>query len=199
MDATTMKQWFHTAGWLSRAEAEMLYLFAKEVSPSSSIIEIGSHLGKSTCVLGGAVKDKGIKIYCIDPWTVWNTPNDLGEESLCMRPRLSDKDMARSSFEQFKENVAHLDNIVICRGLSRDVMPTLDVDVQMIFIDGNHEYESVKEDLVLALNKKPRFILCHDYANNDHEGVTDAALEVFGRPADLVADAIGVWGINNGI
>lgn len=193
MDAKTISKFFHTSGWLGKDEADLLY--DKAVECGGNIIEIGSHLGKSSVVLGaGAVKNNAL-LYCIDPWTVWATPKELGELAQYMRPPLSIDKMEMSSLEIFKENVAHLNNVVIIQGLSYEIMPSelVPKEVAMVFVDGDHSYESVKRDLELALAKNPIFIACHDYMTNDHEGVTDACLEIFGRGANQSAGTTGVW------
>lgn len=103
------------------------------------IVEIGSWKGKSTVWLAKGSKDgKGIKIYAIDPhkgssehrkWygKVW-------------------------TFEEFKENIkkARVDDVVVpIVKTSEETVRNWDKLVELLFIDGAHEYELVKQDFLL--------------------------------------------------
>lgn len=58
---------FKIDGFLSPAEAELLYRLASEVPTGGTIVEIGSFQGRSTVCLGLGAKQSGASVYAIDP------------------------------------------------------------------------------------------------------------------------------------
>ena len=84
-----------------------------------------------------------------------------------------------------KECVEHLlkkfkSSIKIIKGYSKDLLKKIDLkNIDFVFLDGGHSYETVKEDLrLLIINlKKGSIILCDDY-NIQHYGVRKAVDEI---------------------
>jgi hypothetical protein len=113
------------------------------------------------------------KYYCIDPWASseygWSNKN-------------SDQDW-NEVFANFKENVSsHLDKIEIMKMLSIDAANIIEnKNLDFAFLDGNHRYKFVKEDISLwCLKIKPGgFISGHDYGNPGHTEVKKAVDEMF--------------------
>ena len=72
-------------------------------------------------------------------------------------------------------------------------LPTLD----FIYIDANHDYEFVKDDITNALKKikKDGLIAGHDY-NNETPGVIKAVNEIFGKPDVIFSDSSWLVKIN---
>jgi hypothetical protein len=67
---------------------------------------------------------------------------------------------------------------------SLDIVGTYeDESLSLCFIDGSHEYEDVKADLIAWLPKvkKGGVLAGHDYDNTNHKGVRMAADEVLGK------------------
>jgi hypothetical protein len=63
----------------------------------------------------------------------------------------------------------------------------------MVFIDGDHSYESVKQDIELWLPKTRKLICGHDFGNPDYPGVEKAVVERFG---DAVTRGPGlIWSV----
>jgi hypothetical protein len=57
-------------------------------------------------------------------------------------------------------------------------------DVDMVFLDGNHEYEGVVADIEAWLPKTRKLLCGHDYNHPDYPGVAEAVDEIFaGRMA----------------
>lgn len=65
--------------------------------------------------------------------------------------------------------------------------------LDLVFIDGNHDYDHVREDILLWEPKiKPGGILCgHDYGSKKHIGVKKAVDEHFG--INFLVMGGGVW------
>lgn len=84
-----------------------------------------------------------------------------------------------------KECVEHLlrkfkNSVKIFKGYSKDILGKIDIkDIDLVFLDGGHRYETVREDLnLLLINlKKNSIILCDDY-NVSHYGVKKAVDEI---------------------
>ena len=72
--------------------------------------------------------------------------------------------------------------VVLHKGYSYDILPNLDKQFDFIYIDGAHDYDSVKQDIELALPLlKPRGILAgHDYLPQHPGVVAKAVHEVLG-------------------
>jgi predicted O-methyltransferase YrrM len=117
---------------------------------SPVIVEIGSYLGASANVFGLNVQNNG-KLICIDTWE--NQAMSEGK---------------RDTLNLFKQNTSHLNNLVMVKGYSQDVVEeiksiTLYCDV--LFIDGDHSFEGVKRDweLYKKFLKKGSIVVFHDY------------------------------------
>src|ERR1700693_1388010 len=123
-------------GWLHPKEARLLYRLASECRARGAIVEIGSWKGKSTiCLARGSLAGGKAKINAIDPHT--GSPEhsrDLG---------------VVGAFDDVRRSIEHA-------GMTEMVTPHVDFSdavakkfsepVELIFIDGIHEYEGVKID-----------------------------------------------------
>jgi len=134
-------------------EAKALYDFAKKNVGLGAIVEVGSALGGSACLLSQASKGaNGEKTYCIDPWaesfwseTVadnWNTwrQSRYGTQS----------ESLSSPYKNFLANVKKngvSDLVEAIRGESQAVAKNWDNPIKLLFIDGSHEYKDVVVDI----------------------------------------------------
>lgn len=78
--------------------------------------------------------------------------------------------------EYFSQNL----NVNIIKSKSSDFINNLNDDyLDLIYIDGDHEYDGVKSDLLLSFNKvkKGGFICGHDYVSPRFHGVVTAVDE----------------------
>jgi len=117
-----------------------------------NIIEIGSWKGQSTVSMAKAARKKGLqtKIFCVDTW--------LGALEFRENERILGKTWDRmlvngypNVYYQFLSNMIHegvLEMIEPVPSPSRDAVPFVP-EAELIYIDGNHYYEAVKEDLEL--------------------------------------------------
>lgn len=123
-------------GWLTEREGKLLYNLAKNCRGKGVIVEIGSWKGRSTIWLGqGSKQGNNVEIYAIDPHTGASEHKDLYEKVW--------------TFEEFKNNIknARVDDIVIpIVKTSEEVAKSFNEPVELIFIDGAHEYDLVKLD-----------------------------------------------------
>jgi hypothetical protein len=114
-------------GWLSVAQARALYDAAGRVGRGGSIVEIGSHHGRSTVMLASG-KHSSVRLLAVDPW---DDPRWGG---------------GRSAYENFQASTAGLD-VEVFRGLSAEAARQFDGEVDLLYIDGAHDRESVLADL----------------------------------------------------
>jgi len=71
-------------------------------------------------------------------------------------------------------------SVKILKGYSKDILKQIDLkEIDLVFLDGGHSYETVKEDLNLLISKLKgnSVILCDDY-NVKHYGVKKAVDEI---------------------
>lgn len=137
------------------------------------IVEIGAWLGKSSFYLVERHSNKG-DIYIVDTW-------QGADDSLETAHKLA---TLTDIFILFMKNMkVHLGKFIPFRALSCDSAAFFeDNSVDFIFIDGDHTYEGVKEDIASWLPKlsKGGTIGGHDYTSL-HSEVIRAVNEAFGE------------------
>ncbi len=130
-------------GWLTDEEGEALYDLAKRCTGKGVIVEIGSWKGKSTTCLGlGSRAGKNVRIFAVDPHADYR-------------------------FGEFKENIDRAgiaDLVTPIQSLSQEAAPDFDEPIELLFIDGSHEYEDVREDFEKWVPKvvEGGFVAVHD-------------------------------------
>jgi predicted O-methyltransferase YrrM len=132
-------------GWLSHNEAMTLYELARSLpAPAPVLVEIGSWLGKSSVVLAKGIQSYKMSVlYCIDPFDGAGDPVSLTAYS---RRKAA---LQTSLREQFEQNIRknHVDQIIkVCQGYSHDYVAGFEDQIDLLFIDGNHEYQYVMQD-----------------------------------------------------
>lgn len=120
--------------------------------------EIGTSKGRYAKWL--FAKIKGLKLFCVDPWEVYDDYIELHDKS---KQGLFDR-----YFEETKQRLAGK-NVEFIRKYSIDAIKDfLDNSLDFVFIDGNHTFEYVIEDIA-AWEKKVRhggIVSGHDYWNS---------------------------------
>ncbi len=165
-------------GWMTFVE---LMWLAEQARHAKVIIEAGCWQGRSTRAL--ADNTKGI-IYAVDPWYK-DYPNDDGTIN---------KDFRADVFDKFQKNLRkHLHKkrvLPLHQRFTDTVFPPQSAD--LIFLDGDHRYKSVKEDILYArpLLKPGGILSGHDFGD-DWPGVREAVFEFF--PPKTVGHADSIW------
>lgn len=143
-----------------------------EYFPNNSVmIEIGSYAGESAKIFLDSGKIK--KIYCIDPWL---NGYDDADEASHITP------MAEIE-EQFDSRLKNYTQVEKVKLKSADAVLMFDENsIDVVYIDGSHQYEEVKRDISLYLSKVKvdGLIAGHDYGS--WANVTKAVNEIFGKP-----------------
>jgi hypothetical protein len=137
-------------GWMTFNELQWLYNNAKKMN---SILEIGSWKGRSSHALLSGCKGT---VTCVDHF---EGSGDSGDYTH-MQGKKED------IYEQFVHNVGHFKNLEVIKASSEEASVLLkDRTFDLIFIDAEHTYESVKKDIELWKNKANIVIAGHDYCD----------------------------------
>jgi Methyltransferase domain len=121
-----------------------------QAAQMQSVVEVGSLRGRSSFALLTACKGP---VYCIDPWP--------------------------KHYETFIRNCGHFPNLVAIRESSPEAAARVP-DVDMVFLDGDHEYEAVVADIAAWLPKTRKLLCGRDYGNPEFPGVAEAVDEILG-------------------
>ena len=121
--------------WTVREELKALYDLAVACPPCAQAMEIGSYLGASTCYLAAGLSQGKGTLICVDTWQNETMPE--GE---------------RDTFAEFHRNTkAVKSRIRLVRKRSEDLVDDdIDGSLNLIFLDGDHSYESTKRDFDYA-------------------------------------------------
>jgi hypothetical protein len=120
-------------GWLTPAQARVLWDAASNAEPGSLIVEIGSHQGRSTVVLAAAARAAGATVAAIDPFV---------DGAMFGGPATRDK------FEANVEAAGLRDVVRLIAERSTAVRPCWAVAIGVLYIDGKHDYWTVSDDLL---------------------------------------------------
>lgn len=144
----------NVGGWLTKTEGFFLYNVAKKIKSGNVIVEVGSWKGKSTICLGSGAKGKNqIKIFSIDP--------HIGSSE--HQKMFGHVD----TFEEFTQNISKAgiaEYVEPIRNTSENAAKNFNQKIEFVFIDGAHDYNSVKLDFNLWFPKvmSGGFLAFHD-------------------------------------
>jgi predicted O-methyltransferase YrrM len=165
-----MKNYKEISGWFNYVDT-FDYLVSN-TPDGGTFVECGAWLGKSSSYLCSIAEAKNLKIYIVDSWkgspTRLATTHKLATET--------------DIFEIFKSNLEGA-NYTAIRDLSVNACKKFeDNSCDVVFIDMDHEYESVNKDIDLWFPKvkKNGIIAGHDYSGG-WPGVIRAVDEHFGK------------------
>lgn len=154
-----------------------LIQFANYISSSypkiKTLLEIGSWTGVSAKIFAKYFE----KVVCVDPWKATleiNTEYDMNQV-----------------FNIFMQRVKNYNNIIYYKMTSEEFFDKtiygIDNKFDIIYIDGLHEYQFVKQDLMLWKNRC-KIISGHDYWKGRFNGVIQAVDEIVGKPDKIFDD-----------
>lgn len=165
--------WFHERARYNHYVYGFAHMMMKltRMNINGKALEIGSFSGESTALIGmfGLFDE----IHCVEPFD--------GE------PPLNTEWWKVQS--EFSLNTRHYP-VTLHQGYSYDVLPTLTDKFNFIYIDAAHDYDSVKQDIELALPllEKGGVIAGHDYNTKTFPGVVQAVHDTLGTPTQQFAD-----------
>ncbi len=157
-------------GWSSKDELKCLFELSSRCKSKS--LEIGAFCGRTTAAIG-----LGRELNPIESSKI----HVVVDHFICTNPDAPD-----NIEKTFRTNIQNLHLIDITVNLfpisSRQAFPELEHDsFGLIFIDGNHEYKSVLEDLSLyaPLVEQGGILVLHDYHGKFGKDVAGAVADYF--------------------
>lgn len=118
-------------GWLTRDQAAELFRLAAEVPAGGTIVEVGTHLGRSAVVLALAARP-GVEVVAIDPFLPdWRYGRDDTETQL--RANLATAGVT--------------DRVDVQAVTSEAARATWSRPVDLVYVDGGHSYWACRDDL----------------------------------------------------
>jgi hypothetical protein len=134
-------------GWLTKAQGRRLWNEATKLPGGSAAVEIGSHKGRSTVVLGRALQRRGT-LYAIDPFV---------EGRLFGGPDTRKTFYATLDRAGIDSLVEHVDDY------STRVRPGWTSAFALLYIDGKHDYWTCSDDLAWSEHlDQGAAVLVHD-------------------------------------
>jgi SAM-dependent methyltransferase len=159
-------------GWMSVKE---LHWLAGQAAKQHTVVEVGCWMGRSTAALATG----GGTVYAVDTW-------QGSEEHRDIMKQLTPENL----FKSFQHHTADIKNIVPIKAPSLEAVKAFD-KIDMVFIDGSHDYENAKADIMAWKEKlSPGGLLCgHDYEYSP--GVKQAVSELL--PDAVVVPGTDIW------
>jgi predicted O-methyltransferase YrrM len=118
-------------GWLTRDQAAALFGETRSLPPGSTVVEIGSHQGRSTVVLAAGLPAGG-RLVAIDPFDPsWRYGGSATQERLLSHVEAG--------------GVA--DRVEVVATTSHAARAAYDGGVDLLYVDGKHDYWTVRDDL----------------------------------------------------
>ncbi|HEX9463018.1 MAG TPA: class I SAM-dependent methyltransferase [Alphaproteobacteria bacterium] len=149
-------------GHLSDEEGGALLLAALHGPGQGAVVEIGSFMGRSTCFLALGCKMAGRgKVIAIDHFL--GSPQQQRGGAY----EAAEVVLRGTTYPKFCENIGQAgltDYVHATRKCSEDSACGWTTKIRLLFIDGDHAYESVKRDFTLyAPHVEPEGLICfHD-------------------------------------
>lgn len=145
------------------------------------VVELGSYLGDSSEALAKGLKKKcrNAKLFCVDYFKSPFNKNDALRPSEAKMAAEFAKGTVRARFERRMKRWPH---ITLATSTIEAARWFADGTLDLVFIDADHSYEGVKNDIAAwGVKVRPGGILCgHDYIGH-YVGVKRAVDEFYGR------------------
>ena len=155
---------FYTKGSVRESELEILKKYAK--LSKNNIIEIGSFQGRTTIELCKHTKmGNDCDVYAVDTWN-----GKKVDEGVFLDKKTFIENINKSGF---------INKVKIIHDSSKNVLKNWDLKIGLLFIDGNHSYKGVKEDINWVKHViDGGYIIFHDYSPNYKDRVVKAVDEL---------------------
>jgi predicted O-methyltransferase YrrM len=135
-------------GWLTRDQAQLLYDEATACGPEATLLEIGSHQGRSTVVLGAVAEQHHGRVIAVDPF---------------VDGRLFGGQPTKQKFETHVRDAGLTSVVELVEEYSTRARGTWSRDFEFLYIDGKHDYWTLSDDLRWAVHLPAHGpVLVHD-------------------------------------
>ncbi len=119
-------------GWLTEDQARLLHAEAGRLPARALVLEIGSHRGRSTVVLAHALAGRGGRLVAMDPF---------------VEGRLFGGQATRAEFELHVREAGVGEVVELVAEYSTKARPGWQRPLDMVYVDGKHDYWTVSDDL----------------------------------------------------
>lgn len=182
----------------SMPERAFLFRLSHDLEVNAKIVEIGSWIGESTCLLASGLKGSEAKMYAID-----NFKGNASDPSAKMRyqERMS-KLKIDNTKEIFDKNITHFNLESRITAIVADSITAAKTfcepphSIDLLFIDGDHSEEATKNDIKawLPFVKHGGIVVFHDFTSN--HGVPQAIW--WATKQSYFSDLLGIHGTTIG-
>jgi len=160
---------------------ELCTHIVNQIGENITGIEIGVFSGISTVIFASHFK----LMYAVDMWQSNYDPTGIDYAS---DPKLYNMQEVEAHFDKIRAQANG--RIVKIKKSSKEASKDFEDNFfDFIYIDANHSYEHVQEDIALWLPKAKSFICGHDYHSKHHKGVQKAVNEIFQVPTKTFKDS----------
>lgn len=119
-------------GLLTTYEKQVLYRLARHLPDPAAIVEIGSYQGLSAACMAAA--HPRATLHCVDTFKAENITGNEGDDTL----------------EAFRQHTRpYQERITVHCGFSYEMVEATPRDVALLFVDGDHSWQGVTNDLRL--------------------------------------------------
>ena len=168
-----LKKFDSIKGFLAEDEGIFLHALTREFCIEGFAVEVGSYCGKSACYIGEACKENKTYLLTIDHHR-GSEEQQFGEEYF--DPDEYDYKKNRvDTLPTLKKNIKDFELIDIVKpiiGHSEEVANEIEDNIDLVFIDGSHTFESARSDYA-AWKDKIRvggILAIHDIYDSELEG-----------------------------
>ena len=129
-------------------------------------------------------------LYLVDPWVLYEQYLEKGAGPACREPAKME-----GAYQSVSQMFQADPQVTIIRKFSAQAAADFDGELDLLYIDGNHSYEFVKED-ILAWMPKVRsggIVSGHDYDPENFPGVVKSVKEIFGKAPLISPHSMWMW------
>ena len=165
---------------------EVLTKYADKFRDGMVVVEIGSYLGYSGCLIASRIRENKVKtqLHCIDNWLFENISDQAFGDANITRED--------SFYNKFMDNVRGLDLQEYIIPIKSDGIEAAklfeDKSVSFLWLDGEHGYPYTTNEIKAWLPKMAmNSIICgHDYCSSS--GIRQSVSENFGSDFSLTSN-----------
>ena len=169
-DFYQISEYFWRRELSSLPERAFLFRLSHDLPPNAKIVEIGSWIGESTCLLALGLKGHEAKIYAVDTFS-----GEASDSSAKLRyQQRMNKLKTDNTKDIFNKNIAHFGMTPKVTAVVSDSLTAakqfceMPHSIDLLFIDGDHSEVATKNDIVawLPFVKHGGIIAFHDFTSN---------------------------------
>ncbi len=178
----------------SLPERAFLFRLSHDLPSDAKVVEIGSWIGASSCLLASGLKGTKAKMYAID-----NFKGNAGDCSARGRYQKRMSNLKTDTTKAiFDKNIAHFNMENRVTAIVNDSLQAVKSfceplhSVDLVFVDGDHSEEATKNDIVawFPFVKPGGIMVFHDFTSN--HGVPQAVWWAIKQ--SYFSELIGIYG-----